>query len=77
MIKSIVCGPFHTLVLTNSGRLFTTGLLLHNISSGEEFSNEFIELRYRMGKVEHISSGLLLNGALSSEGRMYIWGVLN
>lgn len=33
-IKAIACGPFHTLVLTNSGRVFTAGLLLHGISSG-------------------------------------------
>lgn len=30
-----------------------------------------------MGKVEYISCGLVSNGALSSEGRMFLWGVMN
>ena len=37
-----------------------------------------MELKYgRLGRIDQISAGLTLNAVLTSEGRVYLWGVLN
>jgi alpha-tubulin suppressor-like RCC1 family protein len=79
-VKQVTCGPFHTLVLTSKGRVFSSGLKLNGDLSSSEYSVEFTEFKLRtsgVGYIEQISSALTLNAARTSEGRVYVWGVFN
>jgi alpha-tubulin suppressor-like RCC1 family protein len=44
-VKQVTCGPFHTLVLTSKGRVFSSGLKLTGDLSSNDYSIEFSEFK--------------------------------
>ncbi len=69
-------GPFHTVILTNKGRIFYTGNLYKSESLiQDEFTNEFIELNTsKFDKIVSIKSHLTGFCFSNKEGKLYLLG---
>ncbi|KAJ8765337.1 hypothetical protein K2173_012034 [Erythroxylum novogranatense] len=76
-LTSISCGGAHTLFLTNTGRVYATGLndfgqlgISHNIP----YSMEPCEVSGLQKEVGQISAGYHHSCAITVDGEMYMWG---
>ncbi|XVF14738.1 hypothetical protein REPUB_Repub09cG0087400 [Reevesia pubescens] len=76
-LKSIACGGAHTLFLTETGRVYATGLndfgqlgLSHPIN----YSTEPIEVSGLTKEIVQISTGYHHSCAITADGELYMWG---
>ncbi|CAK9319357.1 unnamed protein product [Citrullus colocynthis] len=77
MLKDIACGGAHTLFLTESGRVYATGLNNFGqlgISDEKDFCTEPVEVRIQKEAV-HISAGYNHSCVVTADGELFMWGV--
>lgn len=78
VVVKIACGPIHTIVLTNKGRLFACGYgEKYALGNGRtRSSSEFVEIRVKSSsKIEKIEVGSSSTGYISG-GRAWIAGTI-
>lgn len=77
-ISSVVCAPVHTLTLTSDGKVYSYGCndegALGRITDGDETLEATPALVPIDGKVVKISAGDSHSAALTSDGKVLIWG---
>ncbi|WCJ37752.1 Regulator of chromosome condensation (RCC1) family protein [Euphorbia peplus] len=76
-LKSIACGGAHTLFLTESGRVFATGLNDFGqlgITCNDTHALEPTEISGLKKEIIHISAGYHNSSAITVDGELYMWG---
>ncbi|XP_030551341.1 ultraviolet-B receptor UVR8 isoform X2 [Rhodamnia argentea] len=76
-LKSIACGGAHTLFLTESGRVYATGLNDHGqlgISDDKMYTTEPVEVCGLPEEIVEISAGYHHSCAITVDGELYMWG---
>ncbi|KAM0950937.1 putative non-specific serine/threonine protein kinase [Dioscorea sansibarensis] len=74
---SIACGGAHTLFLTESGRVYASGLNKFGqlgINSGTSYVLEPVEVFGFSEKVVEISAGYHHSSAITEDGKLFTWG---
>ncbi|KAJ9135113.1 hypothetical protein P3X46_032332 [Hevea brasiliensis] len=76
-LKSIACGGAHTLFLTETGRVYATGLNDFGqlgISGNDNYTMEPIEVSGLKKEAVQISAGYHHSCAITADGELYMWG---
>ncbi|KAB2005139.1 hypothetical protein ERO13_D11G229200v2 [Gossypium hirsutum] len=76
-LKSIACGGAHTLFLTETGRVYATGLNdFGQLGSSNpiKYSREPIEVLGLAKGIVHIAAGYHHSCAITVDGELYMWG---
>ena len=78
-VQEISCGVIHTLVLTSMNRILSCGYggsfaLGHG---SQESLNQFKEIHSlrTLGKIKTIAAGMNHSGCVTSDGKVYMWGI--
>ncbi|XP_023518662.1 ultraviolet-B receptor UVR8 isoform X1 [Cucurbita pepo subsp. pepo] len=77
MLKDIACGGAHTLFLTESGRVYATGLNNFGqlgILEEQGYCTEPVEVRIQKEAV-HIAAGYNHSCVVTADGELYMWGM--
>ncbi|CAH2073475.1 unnamed protein product [Thlaspi arvense] len=76
-IRALACGGAHTLFLTETRRVFATGLNdcgQLGISDGKTHAMEPLEVSGLEKDIQHISAGYYHSAAITVDGELYMWG---
>ncbi|KAM6590352.1 hypothetical protein CsatA_012957 [Cannabis sativa] len=76
-LRAIACGGAHTLFLTETGRVYATGLNDFGqlgISDDATYSAEPLEVSGLPKEIVRISAGYYHSGAITVDGELYMWG---
>ncbi|PON61811.1 Regulator of chromosome condensation [Trema orientale] len=76
-LRAIACGGAHTLFLTETGRVYATGLNDFGqlgISDDATYSTEPMEVSGLPQEIVQISAGYYHSGAITADGELYMWG---
>lgn len=76
-LRAIACGGAHTLFLTESGRVYATGLNDYGqlgISDDKSYRMNPVEVTGLPKEVMHISAGYYHSSAITVDGELYVWG---
>ncbi|XP_041007909.1 ultraviolet-B receptor UVR8 isoform X2 [Juglans microcarpa x Juglans regia] len=76
-LRAISCGGAHTLFLTESGRVFATGLNDFGqlgISQNKSYATEPVEVSGLQKDIVQISAGYHHSCAVTVDGELYMWG---
>ncbi|XP_021772646.1 ultraviolet-B receptor UVR8-like [Chenopodium quinoa] len=76
-LRSIACGGAHTLFLTESGRVYASGLNDFGqlgISDDKNYAMEPAEVFGIEKEIKHVSAGYCHSCAITVDGELYMWG---
>ncbi|XP_021853090.1 ultraviolet-B receptor UVR8 isoform X1 [Spinacia oleracea] len=76
-VRSIACGGAHTLFLTESGRVYASGLNDFGqlgISDDKNYAMEPVEVSGIEKEIKHVSAGYCHSCAITVDGELYMWG---
>ncbi|KAF3439300.1 hypothetical protein FNV43_RR17576 [Rhamnella rubrinervis] len=76
-LRAIACGGAHTLFLTDTGRVYATGLNDFGqlgISEDTTYTTEPVELTGLQKEIVQMSAGYYHSCAITADGEIYMWG---
>ena len=76
-IKQVVCGMYHSMILTTNGEIYVTGNNGDGQLSTEDYSNRYEFTKIKMENIDHICAGYADSYALKNNGAIYACGANN
>jgi alpha-tubulin suppressor-like RCC1 family protein len=76
-IKQVVCGMYHSMILTTNGEIYVTGNNGDGQLSTEDYSNRYSFTEIKMKNIDYICAGYADSYALKNNGAIYACGSNN